>query len=229
MKIVCIGGGPASLYFSLLAKKNNPEWQINIYEQNPDNVTWGFGVVFSDETMDNFKGADFKSYKAITDSFVHWDDIDVFHKGQKITSSGHGFAGMQRLKLLQILEARAIELGVVIEHDVIIDSIEPYKDADLIIAGNGITSFVRDMHSDEFGTEFVLRPNKFVWLGATKKFDAFTFYFNENDDGLWRAHCYQYMPGNSTFIVECTDETFEKAGLERQQKKIRLHILFKGL
>ena len=219
MKIVCIGGGPASLYFSLLAKKNNPEWQINIYEQNPDNVTWGFGVVFSDETMDNFKGADFKSYKAITDSFVHWDDIDVFHKGQKITSSGHGFAGMQRLKLLQILEARAIELGVVIEHDVIIDSIEPYKDADLIIAGNGITSFVRDLHSDEFGTEFVLRPNKFVWLGATKKFDAFTFYFNENDDGLWRAHCYQYMPGNSTFIVECTDETFEKAGLERATEK----------
>ena len=123
MKIVCIGGGPASLYFSLLAKKNNPEWQINIYEQNPDNVTWGFGVVFSDETMDNFKGADCKSYKAITDSFVHWDDIDVFHKGQKITSSGHGFAGMQRLKLLQILEARAIELGVVIKHDAIVDSI----------------------------------------------------------------------------------------------------------
>ena len=219
MKIVCIGGGPASLYFSLLAKKNNPEWQINIYEQNPDNVTWGFGVVFSDETMDNFKGADFKSYKAITDSFVHWDDIDVFHKGQKITSSGHGFAGMQRLKLLQIFEARAIELGVVIEHDVIIDSIEPYKDADLIIAGNGITSFVRNLYSDEFGTEFVLRPNIFVWLGATKKFDAFTFYFNENDDGLWRAHCYQYMPGNSTFIVECTDETFEKAGLERATEK----------
>ena len=219
MKIVCIGGGPASLYFSLLAKKNNPEWQINIYEQNPDNVTWGFGVVFSDETMDNFKGADFKSYKAITDSFVHWDDIDVFHKGQKITSSGHGFAGMQRLKLLQILEARAIELGVEIEHDVIIDSIEPYKDADLIIAGNGITSFIRDLYSDEFGTEFVLRPNKFVWLGATKKFDAFTFYFNENEHGLWRAHCYQYMPGNSTFIVECTDETFVKAGLERATEK----------
>ena len=219
MKIVCIGGGPASLYFSLLAKKNNPEWQINIYEQNPDNVTWGFGVVFSDETMDNFKGADFKSYKAITDSFVHWDDIDVFHKGQKITSSGHGFAGMQRLKLLQILEARAIELGVVIEHDVIIDSIEPYKDADLIIAGNGITSFVRDLYSDEFGTEFVLRPNKFVWLGATKRFDAFTFYFNENEHGLWRAHCYQYMPGNSTFIVECTDETFVKAGLENATEK----------
>ena len=111
MKVVCIGGGPASLYFSLLAKKTNPDWQINIYEQNPANVTWGFGVVFSDETMENFKDADFESYKAITDSFVHWDDIDVFHKGHMVKSSGHGFAGMQRLKLLQILEKRAVDLG----------------------------------------------------------------------------------------------------------------------
>ena len=167
MNIVCIGGGPASLYFSLLAKKTNPDWRVNIYEQNPANATWGFGVVFSDETMDNFQQADFESYKAITDSFVHWDDIDVFHKGQKITSAGHGFSGMQRLQLLQILERRASRRGVDIEHDIIIDSIEEYKDADLIVAGNGITSFVRDLYSDEFGTALVFRPNKFVWLGAT--------------------------------------------------------------
>ena len=227
MKIVCIGGGPASLYFSLLAKKTNPQWQVNIYEQNPDNVTWGFGVVFSDETMDNFKNADFESYKEITDSFVHWDDIDVFHKGKKVTSSGHGFAGMQRLRLLQILEKRAIHLGVNIEHDVIIKSIEPYKSADLIIAGNGITSFVRDMYSNEFGSQLVFRPNKFVWLGATKKFDAFTFYFNENEHGLWRAHCYQYMPGHSTFIVECTNETFAKAGLDNATEEDTVEYLSK--
>lgn len=214
MKIVCIGGGPASLYFSLLAKKAHPDWQIDIYEQNPDNVTWGFGVVFSDETMDNFKEADFETYKSITDSFVHWEDIDVFHKGHKITSTGHGFAGMQRLKLLQILEARAKELGVNITHDVIIDSLDDYGDADLIVAGNGITSFIRDDHADAFGSDVVIRPNKFVWLGATKKFDAFTFYFNESPHGLWRAHCYQYMPGNSTFIVECTEETWRNAGLD---------------
>ena len=214
MKVVCIGGGPASLYFSLLAKKTNPDWQINIYEQNPANVTWGFGVVFSDETMENFKDADFESYKAITDSFVHWDDIDVFHKGHMVKSSGHGFAGMQRLKLLQILEKRAVELGVEIEHDVVIDSIEPYQDADLIVAGNGITSFIREDRQETFGADVVFRPNKFVWLGSTKEFDSFTFYFNENEHGLWRGHCYQYMPGASTFIVECTDETFSKTGLE---------------
>ena len=120
MDVVCIGGGPASLYFSILAKKANPDWNIKIFEQNPDNVTWGFGVVFSDETMENFKEADYDTYKAITDSFEHWDDIDVFHEGTKVTSKGHGFAGMQRLKLLQILESRASQLGVKIHHDVII-------------------------------------------------------------------------------------------------------------
>ena len=186
MKITCVGGGPASLYFCILAKKNNPDWQITIYEQNPDKVTWGFGVVFSDETMENFKHADFETYRDITESFVHWDDIDVFHKGEKITSSGHGFAGMQRLKLLQILEARARELGVVILHDVVIDSIEKYKDSDLIIAGDGVTSFIRDQNAAEFGSDVVFRPNKFVWLGSTMAFDAFTFYFNEYEGGLWR-------------------------------------------
>ena len=214
MKITCVGGGPASLYFCILAKKNNPDWQITIYEQNPDKVTWGFGVVFSDETMENFKHADFETYRDITESFVHWDDIDVFHKGEKITSSGHGFAGMQRLKLLQILEARARELGVVILHDVVIDSIEKYKDSDLIIAGDGVTSFIRDQNAAEFGSDVVFRPNKFVWLGSTMAFDAFTFYFNEYEGGLWRAHCYQYMPGNSTFIIETTEDTWRKAGLD---------------
>ena len=214
MKITCVGGGPASLYFCILAKKNNPDWQITIYEQNPDRVTWGFGVVFSDETMENFKHADFETYRDITESFVHWDDIDVFHKGEKITSSGHGFAGMQRLKLLQILEARAKELGVVILHDVVIDSIEKYKDSDLIIAGDGVTSFIRDQNAAEFGSDVVFRPNKFVWLGSTMAFDAFTFYFNEYEGGLWRAHCYQYMPGNSTFIIETTEDTWRKAGLD---------------
>ena len=214
MDVVCIGGGPASLYFSILAKKANPGWNVKIFEQNPDNVTWGFGVVFSDETMENFKEADYDTYKAITDSFEHWDDIDVFHEGTKVTSKGHGFAGMQRLKLLQILESRASQLGVKIHHDVIIDSLEDYKDADLILAGNGITSFIREQYSEEFGSDVVFRPNKFVWLGSTKRFDAFTFYFNKNQHGLWRGHCYQYMPGHSTFIVECTDETFAKTGLD---------------
>ncbi|MCP5368784.1 MAG: bifunctional salicylyl-CoA 5-hydroxylase/oxidoreductase [Hyphomicrobiales bacterium] len=214
MKIVCIGGGPASLYFSLLAKKAHPDWDVTIYERNPADVTWGFGVVFSDETMDGFKDADEPTYTAITDSFVHWDDIDIYFKGEKITSGGHGFAGMQRLRLLQIIEARARELGVVIEHDREITSMDQIPEADLIVAGDGIASFIRDAHADAFETDVVMRPNKFVWLGTTKKFDAFTFYFNEDRHGLWRAHCYQYMPGTSTFIVECTEDTWRHAGLD---------------
>ena len=214
MKIACIGGGPASLYFSLLAKKTNRDWDVTVYEQNPDNVTWGFGVVFSDETMENFKDADFETYKAITDSFVHWDEIDIFHKGHKIASRGHGFAGMQRLKLLQILEARAKELGVTMVHDVIVDNLDDHQDADLIVAGDGIASFIRDQHVDEFAADVVMRPNKFTWLGSTKAFDTFTFYFNQNEHGLWRAHCYQYMPGQSTFIIETTEDTWRRAGLE---------------
>jgi anthraniloyl-CoA monooxygenase len=214
MKIACIGGGPASLYFSILEKKANPEWDITIYEQNPDNVTFGFGVVFSDETMENFKDADFETYKAITDSFVHWDDIDVFHKGQQIRSRGHGFAGMQRLKLLQILEARARELGVVMVHDIIVKDLDNYQDADLIVASDGVASFIRDQYAKEFGSNVVMRPNKFTWLGSTKAYDTFTFYFNEYEGGLWRAHCYQYMPGKSTFIIETTEETWRRAGLE---------------
>ena len=215
MKIACIGGGPASLYFSLLAKKTNRDWDVTVYEQNPDNVTWGFGVVFSDETMENFKDADFETYKAITDSFVHWDEIDIFHKGHKIASRGHGFAGMQRLKLLQILEARAKELGVTMVHDVIVDNLDDHQDADLIVAGDGIASFIRDQHVDEFAADVVMRPNKFTWLGSTKAFDTFTFYFNQNEHGLWRAHCYQYMPGQSTFIIETTEDTWRKAGLDK--------------
>jgi len=115
---------------------------------------------------------------------------------------------------LQILEARAKDLGVIIHHDVIIDNIGDYKDSDLIVAGDGLTSFIREQNVDAFGSDVVFRPNKFVWLGSTKEFDAFTFYFNEYEGGLWRAHCYQYMPGNSTFIIETTEQTWRTAGLE---------------
>ncbi|GAB4359192.1 MAG: bifunctional salicylyl-CoA 5-hydroxylase/oxidoreductase [Gammaproteobacteria bacterium] len=214
MNIVCIGGGPGSLYFSILAKKQHPDWRIRVFERNPPDVTWGFGVVFSDDTMEGFREEDEPTYHAITESFVHWDDIDVHYQGEVITSTGHGFAGMQRLRLLQILEARARELGVEITHNADIASLDPFADADLIVAGDGINSFIRDRYRNEFGTEVVLRPNRFVWLGTTRSFDAFTFYFKENEHGLWRGHCYQFMPGLSTFIVECTEETWRRAGLE---------------
>ncbi len=219
MNIVCIGGGPGSLYFSILAKKQHPDWTVRVFERNPPDVTWGFGVVFSDDTMEGFKEADEATYHAITGSFVHWDDIDVHYQGEVLTSSGHGFAGMQRLRLLQILEARARELGVEVTHNADITSLDEFGDADLIVAGDGINSFLRERFEVEFGTEVIMRPNKFVWLGTSKPFDAFTFYFNENEHGLWRGHCYQFMPGHSTFIVECTEETWRRAGLENASEE----------
>jgi len=215
VKIRSIGGGPGALYFSLLAKKRHPDWDVRVYERNPANVTWGFGVVFSDETMDGFRDADAPTYEAITDAFVHWAEIDVLMGGKRFTSTGHGFAGMQRLRLLQIMEARATELGVEVLHDTDVSSLDAMADADLIVAGDGINSFIRRKYESAFGAEVVMRPNKFVWLGSTKKFDAFTFYFNQTEHGLWRAHCYQYMPGASTFIIECTEDTWARAGMDR--------------
>ena len=224
MKIVCIGGGPAALYFALLAKKRHPDWTVEIHERNPANVTWGFGVVFSDDTMDGFREADLETYLEITDSFSHWDDIDVFFKGTKTTTTGHGFAGMARLRLLQILETRAASLGVEIFHDADIGDIEAFADADLIVAADGINSFIRCDHASAFGTKITTRPNKFTWLGTTKPFDAFTFYFNENEHGLWRGHCYRYMPGGSTFIVECSEETWARAGLDGASEEQTIEV-----
>ncbi|WP_170958908.1 bifunctional salicylyl-CoA 5-hydroxylase/oxidoreductase [Magnetospirillum sp. 15-1] len=215
MKIACIGGGPASLYFAILMKKQRPEATIRVVERNPANVTWGFGVVFSDATMANFAEADPESYRQITEAFAHWDDIETHYMGQVLVSRGHGFAGLSRLKLLQILEARAKDLGVEVVHDANVTDIGEYRSWDLVVAGDGINSVVRDQHKEHFGVDIDLRPNKFIWLGTTRPFGAFTFFFRENEHGLFRSHCYQFEDGRSTFIIECTEDTWRKAGLDR--------------
>ncbi|MBM3601217.1 MAG: bifunctional salicylyl-CoA 5-hydroxylase/oxidoreductase [Alphaproteobacteria bacterium] len=213
-----MGGGPASLYFALLFKKRRPDAEVVVHERNPSNVTWGFGVVFSDATMAGFGNADEEVFRQITQSFAHWDDIDIHFKGQIITSSGHGFAGMARLKLLEILGRRAYGLGVETYYQSDLTDLDRLGGYDLIVAGDGVNSFVRERFKEQFGAEVEMRPNKFIWLGTTKPFDAFTFYFVENEHGLWRAHCYQYEPGMATFIVECTEQTWRKAGLDRNDE-----------
>jgi len=215
LSIACIGGGPASLYFSLLLKQLRPDAQIDIYERNPPNMTWGFGVVFSDSTMENFRQADAKTHKRITDQFVHWDDITLSFKGRTVRSTGHGFAGMQRLKLITILEERAVELGVRVHHNTEVKDIRPFAKHDLVVAGDGISSFIRAKYEDKFETDIQIRPNKFVWLGTSKPFDSFNFLLKRDAHGLWVAHCYQYMPGHSTFILETSESAWKKAGLEK--------------
>ncbi|MFO0724012.1 MAG: FAD-dependent monooxygenase [Myxococcota bacterium] len=215
MKTVCIGAGPASLYAGILLKRQDPSHEVRIYERNAMDDTFGFGVVFSDNTLDKLKTADEPSYRAITSAFAHWDDIDIHVKGQVITSKGHGFAGMARKTLLRILTERARELGVVVEHHREVKTLADAGSADLIIAADGVNSGVRGELGEKLAPTIDWRPNRFVWLGTTFPFRAFTFYFKENSHGLWRVHAYRYNQEHSTFILECTEETWKKSGMDQ--------------
>ncbi|MBI2374066.1 MAG: FAD-dependent monooxygenase [Deltaproteobacteria bacterium] len=207
-----MGGGPAALYFALLMKKADPRHEITVLERNKPGDTFGFGVVFSDSTLGNLEDADPESLDEIRRSFWHWDDIHVFHRGERVVSKGHGFAGLSRQKLLSILEARAVGLGVQVRHEHDVFDPTPYLDADLVLAADGVNSRMRSLFAQSFKPRIDWRPNRFVWLGTTFPFDAFTFWFEENEHGLWRVHAYRYDEAHSTFIVEGTKSAYENAG-----------------
>src|SRR5919201_57461 len=215
MRIVCVGGGPGGLYFAVLMKKADPRHQIRIIERNRADDTFGFGVVFSDATMTGIAEADSEAYRAIAQHLVHWDDIEVNYRGERITSTGHGFSGMSRHTLLRVLQQQACAAGIDLLFEREVTSLDAFADADLVVATDGLNSTVRRLLGDRIETAIDLRPNRFVWLGTTKPFPAFTFYFKKTEHGLWRVHAYQYEPGRSTFIVECRDETWKAAGLDR--------------
>ncbi|MFL6708734.1 MAG: bifunctional salicylyl-CoA 5-hydroxylase/oxidoreductase [Massilia sp.] len=216
MNIVCIGGGPAGLYFALLMKKQDPAHQITVIERNRPYDTFGWGVVFSDQTLGNLVAADEQTARTILQSFNHWDDIDVHFKGRTITSGGHGFCGIGRKRLLNILQARCEELGVrlVFETSVTDDqAIAAQYKADLVIASDGLNSPVRTRYAATYQPDIDTRNCRFVWLGTRKKFDAFTFAFEQTEHGWFQAHCYQYDGDTSTFIVETPEEVWRKSGL----------------
>ena len=177
MKIVCIGGGPAGLYFGLLMKQLDPHHNITIVERNKAYDTFGWGVVFSDATMDNMRVWDPVTADEIQKAFNHWDDIELLFKDQKIRSGGHGFVGIGRKKLLNILQARCEQLGVQLVFETDAQSDTQYPDADLIIASDGINSRIRSQYADTFQPNIVTRPNRYIWLGTHKLYDAFTFDF----------------------------------------------------
>ncbi|PHS22744.1 MAG: oxidoreductase [Robiginitomaculum sp.] len=215
MKITVIGGGPGGLYFALLTKKSRPDFDIEVYEQNRADDTFGFGVVFSDETLDEFLSADPASYDMIRDHFAHWSDIVIDHKGMRTIVGGNGFAGCSRLTLLQVLQDRCEAVGVSIHYSTIIDPDTlgtRFADSDLIIAADGINSAIRNKHRGEFGMRTQLRPNHFVWLGSSRPLDAFTFFFKETEHGHFCAHTYQYEEGHSTWVVETTDACWQASG-----------------
>ncbi len=212
MNVVCIGGGPAGLYLGILLKIANPAHRVRIYERNRPNDTFGFGVVFSDATLGNLATADPTTHAAIRANFAHWDDIEIHHRGEIITSTGHGFCGIERRGLLAVLQARAIDLGVEVLFETDLPDANALTDCDLIVAADGVASGVRAAFADQFVPDVDARPNKFVWLGTTVPFRAFTFLFTQTPYGLFRVHAYRYADQGSTFIVECTDATWRNAG-----------------
>jgi anthraniloyl-CoA monooxygenase len=215
VKITVIGGGPAGLYFAILMKKSRPDADIHVFERNPEGVTWGWGVVFSEETMGHFREADQESFDAIVNSFAYWDDIDLYFKGELLRSSGHGFCGMRRQKLLDILTARARELGVTVEFEKEITDWTPYLNSDLLVAADGVNSSIRNEYAAHFEPDVEVCPAKFVWLGSDKLWDAFTFIVRENEHGLFQVHAYCFDEDTSTFIVECDEQSWRNAGLDK--------------
>ncbi len=222
MKIVCIGGGPAGLYFGLLMKKQNPAHDITVIERNRPYDTFGWGVVFSDQTLGNLVNADEPTARVILQSFNHWDDIDTHFKGRTVTSGGHGFCGIGRKRLLNILQQRCEELGVklVFETEVADDQeLAAQYDADLVIASDGLNSRIRTRYQDSYRPDIDTRTCRFVWLGTRKLFSAFTFAFEETEHGWFQAHAYQYDGNTSTFIVETPEDVWLKAGIDKMSQE----------
>ena len=222
MNILCIGGGPAGLYFATLMKQKNPAHQITVVERNRPYDTFGWGVVLSDQTLENLRVADAFTAQQIGAAFNHWDDIEVFFKGRSMRSGGHGFCGIGRKHLLNILQARCESLGVqlVFETDVSDDqSLALHYQADLVIASDGLNSRIRHRYAQSYEPEIDTRHCRFVWLGTHQTFDAFTFAFEQTKHGWFQAHAYQYDANTSTFIVETPDEVWRAHGLDQMSQE----------
>ncbi|HVL30021.1 MAG TPA: FAD-dependent monooxygenase, partial [Sphingomicrobium sp.] len=219
MRVAIIGGGPAGLYFAISMKLRDAGHEVEVFERNALGVTFGWGVVFSDLTVDNIRANDPLSAQVITDEFAHWDDIEVHFRGEVITSSGHGFIGIGRKRLLDILQVRARQLGVVLHFEAECDPADPqWRDYDIVIAADGANSRFREADAPAYGVDVDVRRNKFVWLGTSKVFDAFTFAFEETEHGWVWAHAYRFAPDCSTFIVECSEATWRAIGLDRMDQ-----------
>jgi anthraniloyl-CoA monooxygenase len=221
MRILCLGGGPAGLYFALLMKLQNPVHQVTVVERNRPFDTFGWGVVLSDQTLANLQAADAPSARLIGNAFNHWDDVEVFFKGRSVRSGGHGFCGIGRKKLLNILQDRCQQLGVdlVFETDVDDDqAMAAQYDADLVIASDGLNSKIRDRYAATYQPDLELRACRFVWLGTHKTFDAFTFAFEQTEHGWFAAHAYQFDATTSTFIVETPEAVWQAHGLDQMSQ-----------
>jgi len=212
VRIAVIGGGPGGLYFAYFWKKRHPEAEVELFEQNPAGVTWGFGVVFSDQALEFLRADDPKTVDAITPRMESWKNITLTLRGQSVELDGVGFSSIGRLELLTILQARARAAGVVARYDAQITSLDQFAGYDLIVAADGLNSLVRRAYEGDFGSSLSYSSNKFAWYGTTKRFETLSQTFVATERGSFNAHHYRYAPGMSTFLVECDRATWEAYG-----------------
>jgi 2-polyprenyl-6-methoxyphenol hydroxylase-like FAD-dependent oxidoreductase len=218
MRIAILGAGPAGLYLSYLLKRRRPDADVTVIEQNPANATFGFGVVFSDRALEFLRADDPETCDAITPQMESWSDITLAIKNERIAIDGIGFAAIGRLKLLQVLQERAKAVGVTLQFERVVKSLDELADADLVVGADGVNSLVRKTFVDDFKSSITLLNNRFAWFGTSKVFDTLTQTFRHTPIGDFNAHHYRYAPGRSTFIVEVDEATFARAGFERMDE-----------
>ena len=214
MRITIIGGGPAGLYFALLMKKQDAANVVTVIERDGPDDTFGWGIVFSDQTFDYLRESDAPSYEAITSACEKWDNVDIVHRGEKITVRGNRFSGIARIRFLQVLHARCLELGVDLQFHRAVTDLSRLPSTDLLVGADGANSLVRRAHEALFQPTVEYGRNKYIWLGTPKLFHGLTLTFVEHPTGVYAAHSYKFDRSTSTFIVECSDATWRAAGLE---------------
>jgi|SRR5215813_334910 len=220
MRVTIIGGGPAGLYLSILMKKLEPAADIAVYERDGPNDTFGWGIVFSDQTFSYLESNDRESFERITSACERWDNVDVVHRNQKITIRGNNFSGIGRLAFLNILHRRCAELGVIIAFNTNVTEIERLRESsDLLVGSDGANSVVRRTFQEAFKPTVELRKNKYIWLGTPRRFDGLTLTFRATKEGAFAAHSYKFSSSYSTFIVECSEDTWARAGFENKSDK----------
>ena len=232
MKISVVGGGPGGLYFSILTKKRRPDWEIEVFEQNQPDDTFGFGVVFSDETLEEFLSRDRETYDLIRDEFAYWDDVAIHFKGNEIRCAGNGFCGTSRKTLLQILHKRCRDLDIKLTFGCLIEAKDVesrFADSDIILASDGINSAIREHYKEDFKPSTTIKSNRFCWMGSTRPMGEFNYFFKETEHGIICAHCYQYQRDASTWVFEMDDDCWHGHGFEEfdeEGSKKKLEALF---
>lgn len=226
MKINIIGGGPGGMYFAILMKQADGAHKITIYERNGPGDTFGWGVVFSGKTLAALRQADEPSHAEITRDFEAWDNVDIVHRGQRVSIHGNSFSGIARIRLLKILQRRCERLGITVSfHREIADVDSVKSDCDLLIGADGVNSLVRESFKQDFQPNLSSRPNKYIWYGTNQLFHGLTLTFWETPAGVFAAHSYKFDKTTSTFIVECDQQTWSNAGFaEKSDEETRAYL-----